>query len=247
MSHRLKVAALALCLSTPPVYATAPAAVSDAERADGWVSLFDGKSFAGWHSYGQPGTGKDWTIVDGTIQLERDLKAPDADFADLVSTKEYENFDLKLEWKMTPCADAGVMFNVQESSKYRYTWETGPEMQIADLVCTRPDSYTLYERSGDLFDLISSDIENVNENGHWNAIEIKVDHGHVQFFQNGHKTVDTTLWTPEWNALVARTKFAKMADFARFHKGHITLQGGEDKGTPPIRIWFRNIRIKELG
>ncbi|WP_448097428.1 3-keto-disaccharide hydrolase [Luteibacter yeojuensis] len=235
---RLKIVAAACLLAILPVHA--------ADKEQGFSSLFDGKTLAGWHSFGQKGIGKDWSVVDGTIQLQRDLKAPARDFADLVTDKEYENFDLKLEWTMTPCADAGIMFNVQESPKYHETWETGPEMQIADLVCTKPDSYTLYERSGDLFDLISSDIENVKEHGNWNAVEIIVDHGHVQFFQNGHKTVDTTLWTPEWNALVAKTKFAKMPDFARFHKGHISLQGGEDKGIEPIRISYRNIRIKAL-
>ncbi|MGF6709289.1 hypothetical protein QFZ41_000253 [Luteibacter sp. W1I16] len=235
---RLKIVTAACCLATLSAHA--------ADKEPGFTSLFDGKTLAGWHSFGQKGIGKDWSVADGTIQLQRDLKAPARDFADLVTDKEYENFDLKLEWTMTPCADAGIMFNVQESPKYHETWETGPEMQIADLVCTKPDSYTLYERSGDLFDLISSDIENVKEHGNWNAVEIIVDHGHVQFFQNGHKTVDTTLWTPEWNALVARTKFAKMPDFARFHKGHIALQGGEDKGIEPIRISYRNIRIKEL-
>lgn len=242
----LRALAIACCLTAALPAIAAENTLTPAETAQGWQPLFDGKTLQGWHSFGQKGTGKDWSVVDGSIQLDRDLKAPDADFADLVTEKEYENFDLKLDWKMTACADAGVMFNVKESPKYKYTWETGPEMQIADLVCTKPDSYTLYERSGDLFDLISSDIENVNEHGHWNAIEIIVDHGHVQFFQNGHKTVDTTLWTPEWTALVAKTKFAKMADFAKFHKGRIALQGGEDKGVPPIQIAFRNIRIKEL-
>jgi hypothetical protein len=241
----LRALAFACCLAALPAFA-ADNALTAAEKTQGWQPLFDGKTLQGWHSFGQKGTGKDWSVVDGTIQLDRDLKAPDADFADLVTEKEYENFDLKLDWKMTACADAGVMFNVKESPKYHYTWETGPEMQIADLVCTKPDSYTLYERSGDLFDLISSDIENVNEHGNWNAIEIIVDHGHMQFFQNGHKTVDTTLWTPAWNALVTKTKFARMEDYARFHKGRIALQGGEDKGVPPIRIAFRNIRIKEL-
>lgn len=237
----LKIIA-ACCVAALPAYAAADGAA----KSEGWTSLFDGKTLAGWHSFGQKGVGKDWSVVDGSIELHRDLKAPREDFADLVTDKEYENFDLKLEWKMTPCADAGIIFNVQETPKYRETWETGPEMQIADLVCTKPDSYTLYERSGDLFDLISSDIENVKEHGNWNAVEIIVDHGHVQFFQNGHKTVDTTFWTPEWNALVAKTKFAKMPDYARFHKGRIALQGGEDKGIEPIRISFRNIRIKEL-
>lgn len=242
-----KVLALAFLVTLPAYAEDTPNTLTDAERGQGFKLLFDGKSLAGWHSFQQKGTGKDWSVADGAIRLDRDLKAPDADFADLVSDREYENFDLKLEWKMTACADAGVMFNVSEAPKYKYTWETGPEMQIADLVCTRPDSYTLYERSGDLFDLISSPVENVRENGNWNQIEIIVDHGHVQFFQNGKKTVDTQLWTPEWKALVAKTKFAKMADYARFTRGHISLQGGEDKGKPPIQIWFRSIRIKDLG
>jgi hypothetical protein len=244
----LRQAFVLACLVALPAYAAdTPNTLSDAERSDGFKLLFDGKTFNGWHSFQQKGTGKDWSIADGAIRLDRDLKAPDADFADLVSDAEYENFHLKLEWKMTPCADAGVMFNVSEAPKYKYTWQTGPEMQIADLVCTKPDSYTLYERAGDLFDLISSDIENVRENGNWNQIEIIVDHGHVQFFQNGHKTVDTTMWTPEWKAMVSKTKFAKMPDFAKFQRGHISLQGGEDKGKPPIQIWFRSIRIKDLG
>jgi hypothetical protein len=241
----VRALAFACCLFALPAYAADETLTAD-ERAQGWQSLFDGHSLNGWHSFGQTGAGKDWTVVDGAIQLEHDLHAPGADFADLVSDKEYESFDLRLEWKMTACADSGVFFHVQESPKYRTTYETGPEMQIADRTCTKPDSTTPYERSGDLFDLISSDLENVNENGHWNAIEILLDRGHLQFFQNGHKTVDTTMWTAEWNARVAQTKFAKMPDFARFHKGHIAFQGVEPKGTPPIRIWFRNIRLKEL-
>ncbi|WP_255364549.1 DUF1080 domain-containing protein [Luteibacter sp. UNC138MFCol5.1] len=234
----VKAIVLACCIAALPAHAATDEA--------GFTSLFDGKTLAGWHSFGQKGAAKNWTVVDGMIHFQRNRKADAQDVADLVTDKEYENFHLKLEWKMTPCADAGIMFNVQESPKYHQTWETGPEMQIADLVCTKPDSYTLYERSGDLFDLISSDIENVREAGNWNAVEIIVDHGHVRFIQNGHTTVDTTLWTPEWNALVAKTKFAKMPDFARFHKGHIALQGGEDKGVEPITFVYRNLRIKEL-
>ncbi len=241
----LKALALACGFAALPVYA-ANTATQASKPEPGFTSLFDGKTLTGWHSFQQKGVGKDWSVVNGTIQLQRDLKAPAVDFADLVTDKEYENFDLKLEWTMTPCADAGIIFNVSEAPKYHETWETGPEMQIADLVCTKPDSYTLYERSGDLFDLISSKIENVKEHGNWNEVEIIVDHGHVQFFQNGYKTVDSTFWNADWDALVAKTKFAKMPDYARFHRGHIALQGGEDKGIEPIRISYRNIRIKEL-
>jgi hypothetical protein len=222
-------------------------ALTAADHAQGWQLLFDGHTLKGWHSFGGAGVGKGWSVADGAIQIEHDVQAPASDFADLVSDGAYGNFDLKLEWKMTPCADSGVMFWVQDSLKYRAAYETGPEMQIADRACTKPDSTTPGERSGDLFDLVSSELESVNESGQWNAIEIVVDRGHLQCFQNGHKTVDITVGTPEWTTRVAKTKFAKLPDFARFHNGHLTLQGAEPKGTPPIRIWFRKIRIKDLG
>jgi hypothetical protein len=216
------------------------------EKAQGWQLLFNGKNFDGWHSYLQKAHGKDWKIDDGAIMLERSRTGDEKDFADLVTDAEYSNFDLKLEWKMTPCADSGVMFYVHESPKYQETYETGPEMQIADLVCTKPDSQVLYERSGDLFDLISSDVERVHEAGNWNQFEIIADHGHIQFFQNGHKVIDTYFWNDDWRKLIARTKFTQWPDFGSFKTGHISLQGTEDKGDLPIRIWFRNIKLRKL-
>lgn len=216
------------------------------EKAQGWRLLFDGKTLKGWHSYLQSGPGKDWSVHDGAIMLEKRVHDPEKHFQDLVTDAEYKNFDLKVSWKMNPCEDSGVMFYVHEDPKFAYTFETGPEMQIADLACTKPDSRVLKERSGDLFDIISSDVEWVNEAPQWNHFEIIADNGHVQFFQNGHKVVDTHLWDSEWKQLVSKTKFAAWPGFAAFQQGHISLQGTEDKGAEPIRIWFRDIKIKEL-
>ncbi|RDS79870.1 DUF1080 domain-containing protein [Dyella monticola] len=237
------VAGLLLC---GLVHAQQHNTLSAQEKSQGWQLLFDGSSLNGWHSYLQKGPGKDWSVRDGAILLEKRPNDPAADFQDLVTNAEYGNFDLKLSWKMSPCADSGVMFYVHESPKYANTYETGPEMQIADLACTKPDSRVLNERSGDLFDIISSDVEWVNEAGQWNQFEIIADHGHVQFFQNGHKVIDTHLWTDDWKRLVAHTKFTAWPDFATFHQGHISLQGTEDKGEVPIHLWFRDIKIKQL-
>lgn len=216
------------------------------EKAEGWHLLFNGKNLEGWHSYRQSAPGKDWTIQDGAIHLERGRTGDEKDFADLLTDAQYANFDLKLEWKMTPCADSGVMFYVQESPKYQETYETGLEMQIADLACTKPDSRVLYERSGDLFDLISSNVEWVNQAPAWNQFEIISDKGHLQFFQNGHKVIDTYLWNEDWKQHVAHTKFKAWPDFGTFQQGHISLQGTEDKGDTPIGLWFRDIKIREL-
>ncbi|HEV7777386.1 MAG TPA: DUF1080 domain-containing protein [Luteibacter sp.] len=220
--------------------------LSAQERAAGWQLLFNGKNLDGWHSYLEKAPGKDWKVQDGAILMEKNKGGDEKDFIDLVTDAEFENFDFKVEWKMSPCADSGVMFYVHESPEFKETYETGPEMQIADLACTVPDSRVLYQRSGDIFDLISSDVERVNEAGQWNQFEIISSKGHLQLFQNGHKVVETTLWNDDWKKLVAHTKFAKMPGFSKYQKGHISLQGNEDKGEEPIRLWFRNIKIRKL-
>jgi hypothetical protein len=223
-----------------------PNVLTPEEQQDGWKLLFDGQDLKGWHSYGQTGTGKDWSIVDGAIQLKKTNLDPHEDYADLVSDTEYTNFDLKLEWVAQPCIDSGVMFYVHESPEYKNDYNTGIEMQIADLACTVPDSRILKERSGDIFDLISDNVEWVNPAGQWNQFEIISNKGHLQLFQNGHQVIETQLWDDTWNNLVATTKFARMPGFAKYKTGRISLQGTEPKGDPGVKLWFRNIKIKEL-
>lgn len=217
-----------------------PNSLSETENASGWRLLFDGKDLKGWHSYLEQTPGKDWQIENGTILLEKNKKSVYNDYADLVTDVEYSNFDLKLEWKMDPCGNSGVMFYVHEDPKYKETWETGPEMQIADLACNF-DSRILNCRAGDLYDLIPGDTEWVTEGGKWNDYEIISNHGHLQLIQNGHKIIDTHLWDPHWRELIMHSKFAQMPNFGTFRKGHISLQGTETG-----KLWFRNIMIKQL-
>lgn len=215
------------------------------ETDAGWQLLFDGKDLNGWHSYLEHGVGKDWSVQDGAIMLKKTNSDPPQDYADLVTDQEFANFDLKLEWKAKPCIDSGVMFYVHESPKYKQTYETGLEMQIADLACTVPDSREILRRSGDLYGLISTKVNTVKLAGEWNQFEIISNHGHLQLLQNGQE-ISTQLWDDAWRQLVAHSKFAKMPGFGTFHEGHISLQGTEDKGDSQIKIYFRNIKIKKL-
>jgi hypothetical protein len=215
------------------------------EKTDGWQLLFDGKDLNGWHSYAQKSTGKDWSVQDGAIMLKKKKSDPRADYADLVTNQQFGNFDLKLQWKAKPCIDSGVMFYVQESPKYKDTYDTGLEMQIADLACTVPDSREILRRSGDLYGLISTKVNTVKPAGEWNQFEIIANHGHLQLIQNG-EVLSTQLWTDAWRELVAHSKFAEWPDFGTFHTGHISLQGTEDKGESQIKLYFRNIKIKQL-
>lgn len=220
--------------------------LTPAEQQEGWHLLFDGHDLQGWHSYLEKGTGSDWSVVDGAIQLSKTNQDSPSNYADLVTDKQYSNFDLKLEWKARPCIDSGVMFYVHESPEYRYPWETGIEMQIADLACTVPDSRVLKERSGDIFDMISDPVEWVKPAGQWNSFEIVADHGHLQLFQNDHKVIDTHLWDAQWQQLIDGSKFSRMPGYSRYHTGRISLQGTEPKGAPGDKLWFRNIMIRRL-
>ena len=255
MTHRklFKMATAAMatavisgCLFSAAARAQEPNTLTAQEKADGWKLLFNGKNLDGWHSYHQQGTGKDWSVKHGEIVLNKRNTDPRPDFQDIVTNDEFENFDFKVEWKMKPCVDSGVMFYVHESPEYKQPYSTGVEMQIADLACTVPDSRVLMDRSGDIFDLISDHHEWVNPGGEWNQFEIIANKGNVQLFQNGHKVIETNLDGDQWKQLVANSKFAKMPGFGTYRKGHISLQGTEPKGKPGVRIVFRNIKIKEL-
>ena len=244
ISH-LAIAVLSGSLLSAVAHAQEPNTLTQQEKTDGWQLLFDGKNLDGWHSFNEQGPGKDWSVEDGAIMLKKKNSDPRQDYADLVTKQEFANFDLKLEWKAKPCIDSGVMFYVQETPKYKNTYDTGLEMQIADLACTVPDSREILRRSGDLYGLISTKVNAVKDAGEWNQFEIIANSGHLQLIQNGRE-ISTQLWDDSWKALVAHSKFAKWPDFGTFHQGHISLQGTEDKGESEIKLYFRNLKIKKL-
>jgi 3-keto-disaccharide hydrolase len=217
-----------------------PNTLSAKETQQGWQLLFNGKDLLGWHSYMEKVPGKAWQVQDGAIFLNKNNKSVYNDFADLVTDREFENFDLKLEWKMEPCANSGVMFYVHESPEFKDTYESGPEMQIADLACN-DDGRILKCRAGDLYDLISADTEWVNKASRWNQYEIIAKDGHLTFYMNGHKTIDTQLWDDHWRDMIKNSKFVQWPGFGTFKKGHISLQGTETG-----KLWYRNIKIRKL-
>ena len=204
---------------------------------DGWVTLFDGKTTAGWHSYGKASAGDRWQIADAALYLDTSKKQTGGD---LVTDKEYGNFDLKLEWKISPKGNSGIIFFINEdTAKYKATYNTGPEMQVVDNN-GHPDGKIFKHKAGDLYDLIPSSKESAKPVGEWNEVEIISNNGKLDLFINGVNVVSTTMWDDKWNALVAGSKFKTMAGFGTFKKGKIALQDHGDM------VWFRNIKIKEL-
>lgn len=211
------------------------------ENSDGWISLFDGKTTKGWHTFNQKTVGSAWKVDAGTLHLTVPGSAgyQTKGGGDVVTDQEFTNFDLKLEWKISPKGNSGIIFDVKEDPKYSDTWRTGPECQVLDND-GHDDGKIKKHRAGDLYDLISSSSEPVKPVGQWNQVEIKLNNGKLDFYMNGVNTVSTTMWDDNWWKLVKGSKFVKMPDFTKFKTGHIALQ---DHG---CEVWYRNIKIRKL-
>lgn len=205
----------------------------------GWVSLFDGNSLAGWHGYGHGNIAGRWKIADSSLTLDTTVRLSGVN-GNLISDEEYDNFDLKLDWKIAPNGNSGIIFLVHEdTAQFKEPYETGPEMQVLDNN-GHPDAKIPKHRAGDLYDLIACSTETVKPAGEWNHAEVILNQGNLQLFLNGTNVVTTTLWNDEWNKLVAGSKFKDMPGFAKFKKGAICLQ---DHGN---QVSFKNIMIKKL-
>ena len=217
-------------------------AISSTPTDTGWISLFDGTTLNGWHTYGKSEPGKAWNVDSGAIHLnaaaKKDYQTEGG--GDLVTNDEFDNFDFKLEWNISKGGNSGIIFYVNEdTTKYKETWNTGLEMQVLDNN-GHSDGKIPKHRAGNLYDLIAANPETAKGPGEWNQVEIISNNGHLELYLNGTRVVETTLWDDNWKKLVAGSKFKDMPDWGTFKKGHIALQ---DHGND---VWYRNIMIKKL-
>jgi len=210
--------------------------LSKKEKKQGWKLLFDGKDLKGWHIYLKPDAKPGWTVQDGAIMTDFHNGGVRQD---LVTDDEFENYEFTLQWKIEEGGNSGIIFNVNEDPKYGATFITGPEMQVLDNV-KASDNKQANHLAGSLYDLIPADPKAVHPAGQWNTIKIRNDKGHLTFWMNGEKVVETQIGDDNWKQMIEHSKFRGWSDFATFKKGHIALQyhGGE--------VWYRDIKIREL-
>ena len=223
------------------VVAPVPNTLTEAEQKDGWRLLFDGKTTSGWRNYRSNKIGAAWKVKDGALYLDtskkRDWQVVDG--GDIVTNDEFENYEFSLEWKIQKCGNSGIIFNVVESEKSDYVWQSGPEFQILDNIC-HPDGKIDKHRAGNLYDLIESKFVAANTAGEWNVARIVANKGKYELWLNGYKLVDADMTGDEWKELIKGSKFKDMPNFGKSTRGRIALQDHGDQ------VWFRNIKIKEI-
>lgn len=226
----LVLTAIAAAVSVPLSFGLAPAGAEAAE--DGWITLFDGKSTDGWIKYsgGGPVT-KPWVVEDGALVLTA------GGGGDIATAEQFDDFELELEWKVTPGANSGIMYRVRGGDPAPYL--SGPEYQILD-DDKHADGRNPKTSAGSLYALIAPENKRLKPVGEWNATRIVLKGNHLEHWLNGEKVVETEMAGEAWDALVAGSKFNSWKQFAKSPRGHVVLQDHGDK------VAYRNIRIRPI-
>jgi hypothetical protein len=215
---------------TEPKPAVPPPAATNAGA--GWVTLFDGKTTDAWRGYGAAAfPAKGWSVADGAL-----VHAAGGGGGDLITKRQFGNFELEFEWRVGPKANSGVMFRVAETKEPSYV--TGPEYQLLDDAAHQdaaPDTV-----AGALYGLAAPIAVPRRPAGTWNTARIVVAGDRIEHWLNGTRVVDVDCASPAFKASLAKSKFAKWAGFNAHPRGHICLQDHGDE------VAFRSMRIREL-
>jgi len=208
--------------------------LSKKEMKEGWELLFDGKSVDNWKTF-NGGAVTGWKIING--ELHNSGVGSDHG-GDIITKKQYTNFELYLEWKVTSESNSGIFFHVQEGLT-NAIYESGPEYQLIDDKGW-PTQLEAHQYSGANYAMHVPQNAKVVPIEEWNTTLIIVNGPHVEHWLNGTKVVEYELWTDEWNALKVKSKWAEASNYGMSKTGHIGLQ---DHGGLTM---FRNMKIREL-
>jgi hypothetical protein len=211
-------------------------ALSHAEKAAGWQLLFNGTNFDGWHNFRQDGVRPGWQVTNGMLTCADPHQA-----GDIITSNEFDWFELQLDYNISPAGNSGIMFHVKNTG--RAVWATGPEFQLEDNKLAKDKIrcgwlYALYQppidpKTGETLDA-------TKPVGEWNHVRLLVTPEKCVHEINGVKYFEYVLHSDDWNKRVAASKFSKMPGFAKSDLGFIALQG--DHGS----VSFRNIMIRPI-
>ncbi|HMF72022.1 MAG TPA: DUF1080 domain-containing protein [Flavitalea sp.] len=207
--------------------------LTEKEKKEGWKLLFDGKSTTGWKTYKNKSS-DGWTIANGELSCKLEGVK---NRADLITLGKYESFELLIDWKVAPGANGGIVYRCNEEKESSYL--SGNEYQLIDDKGYK-DKLEDWQKSGADYNMHPPSKLTANEAGQYNTTKIVVKGAHVEHWLNGEKVADFEMWTPEWEALKAKSKFKDSPDWGKNKSGQIALQ---DHGGG---LSFKNIKIRKL-
>ncbi|MGI6573388.1 MAG: 3-keto-disaccharide hydrolase [Fermentimonas sp.] len=218
--------------------------ISEREAAEGWELLWDGETTEGWRGArldGFPEIG--WSIENGILKVHKSDGGESTNGGDIVTTKPYKNFMLKVDFQITEGANSGIKYFVDtDLNKDGKGSAIGCEFQILDDQ-KHPDANMGKDGNrtlGSLYDLIPAPKDKPFRRGFFNTAQVVVQGNHVEHWLNGVKIVEYERNTDDWNKLVQTSKYKNWPNFGNAEEGLILLQDHGDE------VWFQNIKIKVL-
>lgn len=228
---------LTLALLTVALISAVPADEQPVVRAkagnpsDEWRSMLDDEHASAWRGWKSPGLPAGWRVVDGTL-------SKDGEVDDLVTREEFGNFELELEWKIGKGGNSGVFY--RGTREYDHIYWSAPEYQLLD-DANAADGRSRLTAAAAAYALYAAPAGVVLPFDHWNTTRIVVNGRHVEHWLNGQKVVEYELWSSDWKAKVAASKFVAYPHYGLAKKGAIGIQGDH-----PGALSLRHIRIREL-
>lgn len=231
--------------ATQETASTAEAAantLSEEEKTAGWELLFDGTNLNGWKRYNHDTIGPLWIVQEGVLVCNGSGlgEGSGSHGGSLMTTRQFGNFELSVDWKITPGGNSGILYHVVESPEYHADYETGPEYQLMDDAGWKGDLKPA-QKVGSNYDMFEApETKKVMPVGEWNTSRIVYNNGHVEHYLNGEKTVEFEEGSADYEERYKKSKWVEFPAWNKSKTGAISLQ---DHGA---NVYFRNIKVRAL-
>ena len=210
---------------------SAPSAIQSNAMANtdsAWRSLV---SLDNWRGYRTQSAPTGWSANDSIITKSGVGQ-------DIVSRETFTDFELAFDWMLDAGGNSGIFYRATE--EYNKIYWSAPEFALLDNA-RHPDGRNPLTTAGAAHSLYAPPPGVVRPAGEWNETRVLVRGTHAEHWLNGQKVVEFDYGSPDFNARVAKSKFAVWPNFAKATRGVIGIQG-DHIGVLSIR----NIRIREF-
>ena len=190
---------------------------------DGFTSLFNGRDLRGWI-----GATDQYRVEDSLLVL------PKGRGGKLLTEKQFDNFILRFDFKLTSGANNGLAIRAPIKGDAAYN---AIELQILDNSSDRWPNLKPYQTHGSIYGVAPAKRGFLKPVGEWNAQEVRCNGRNIHVILNGHTILNANL---DQVTSTGKTIDGQPHPGLKNTKGHLGFLGHGD------RVAFRNIRIRPL-